>query len=43
MRCITPVEDFEWIFGGEEITLGMVSRIDVRDGTIGAPEMVVSQ
>ena len=43
MRCITPVEDFERIFGGEEITLGMVSRIDVREGTIGAPEMVVSQ
>ena len=43
MRWISPVEDFERIFGGEEMTLGMVSRIDVLEGTIGAPEMVVSQ
>ena len=43
MRWMRPVEDLERILGGEEITLGMVSRIEVREGTMGAPEMVVSQ
>lgn len=40
---MAPVEDLEEIFGGLAMTLGMVSRMDVREGTIGAPEIVVSQ
>lgn len=40
---IRPVEDLDRILGGLATTLGRVSRMEVRDGTIGAPEMVVSQ
>ena len=40
---MAPVEDFEEILGGEEMTFGIVSRMEVRDGVMGAPEMVVSQ
>jgi len=42
-RCIMPVEDLEAILGGTATTLGMVSRMEVREGTMLAPEMVVSQ
>lgn len=35
--------DLGLIFGGEATTLGMVSRIDVREAMIGLPVMVVSQ
>lgn len=37
------MEDLEEILGGLATILGMVSRIEVREGVIGAPEMVVSQ
>ena len=40
---MTPVDDFEEILEGLATTLGIVSRMEVREGTIGAPEMVVSQ
>ena len=40
---IIPVVDLLDILGGDDITLGIVSRIDVRDGVIGEPEMVTSQ
>ena len=42
-RWSAPVEDLEAILGGWAITFGIVSRIEVREGTMGAPEMVVSQ
>ena len=42
-RWIMPVEDFEEILGGEDITLGIVSRMEVREGVMGEEEMVVSQ
>jgi hypothetical protein len=35
--------DFGLIFGGEETTFGIVSRIEVRDAMIELPVMVVSQ
>lgn len=37
------VVDLGAILGGEAMTLGMVSRMEVREGTIGLPVMVVSQ
>jgi len=40
---IDEVVDLGAIFGGEAMTLGMVSRMEVREGTIGLPVMVVSQ
>lgn len=40
---MAPVDDFDDILGGLATTLGMVSRIEVREGVIGAPEIVVSQ
>ena len=42
--CSTePMVDFGVSFGGEATTRGMVSRIDVREGVIAAPESVTSQ
>jgi hypothetical protein len=38
-----PVEDFARIWGGFCVTLPMVSRIEVRLGRMGSPEIVVSQ
>lgn len=42
-RWTRPVEDLEEILGGLATTLGRVSRMEVREGMMGAPEMVVSQ
>jgi hypothetical protein len=38
-----PMVDLGWILGGEETTLESVSRMDVREGIMKAPEVVVSQ
>ncbi len=35
--------DLGWILGGEATTLDRVSRIEVREGIMKAPEVVVSQ
>ena len=46
LKKIWPIDelvDFDAIFGGEAITLGRVSKMDVRDGTMGLPVAVVSQ
>lgn len=43
IRWMTPVEDFEEILGGLATTFGIVSRMEVREGTMGAPEIVLSQ
>lgn len=43
IRWMTPVEDLAEILEGLATTLGIVSRMEVREGMIGAPEMVVSQ
>lgn len=40
---ILEVDDFGVNFGGEEMVLGRVSRMEVRDGTIGLPVEVRSQ
>ena len=40
---MTPVEDLADILGGLAMTLGRVSRMEVREGMMGAPDMVVSQ
>jgi len=37
------VVDLDAIFGGDAMTRGRVSKIDVREGTIGLPVIVVSQ
>lgn len=42
-RSKLEVVDLGLIFGGEAMTLGRVSRMEVRDGTMGLPVMVVSQ
>lgn len=43
-RCKAPVDDFDLILGGLAVTtFWSVSRMEVREGTIGAPEIVVSQ
>jgi hypothetical protein len=38
-----PVVDLAWMSGGLCVTLLMVSRMEVRLGRMGSPEMVVSQ
>lgn len=38
-----PIVDFDLILGGEAMTRGMVSRIEVREGRIGEPLAAVSQ
>jgi hypothetical protein len=38
-----PIVDLALILGGEATTLEIVSRMEVREGRIGSPEMVVSQ
>ena len=38
-----PMVDLGRSLGGFEITFGIVSRIEVRDGTMKAPDSVVSQ
>jgi len=43
IRMMDDVVDLGAILEGDAITLGRVSRIEVRDGTIGLPVMVVSQ
>ena len=40
---IRPVVDLAWIWGGFLVTLLIVSRMEVRLGRMGSPEMVVSQ
>ena len=42
-RWMIPVEDLADILGGLATTLGRVSRMEVREGMMGAPDMVVSQ
>ena len=42
-RPRAEVVDLGLIFGGEATILGRVSRIEVREGTIGLPVMVLSQ
>lgn len=38
-----PVLDLELSFGGFDTTLGRVSRMDVLEGMMSAPDSVVSQ
>ncbi len=42
-RSMLEVDDFDAIFGGDATTLDNVSRMDVREGTMGLPVMVTSQ
>ena len=37
------MDDLEDILGGLATTFGRVSRMEVREGMMGAPDMVVSQ
>ena len=41
--CSAPELDLDGIRGGLEITLGRVSRMDVRLGISGEPDSVTSQ
>lgn len=43
MCSMVPMVDLGWILGGEETTFDSVSRMEVREGMMKAPEVVVSQ